>query len=516
MFLADNLSVSRKWLVLIAMVGGQAVIFLDQTIIGVAVPTIQRYFEGTELEMQWVINTYLLAMAVLVVPVGRLGDMFGYSRIYVWGISLFGAASLLAGTASSLTVLLLARIFQGFGAAMVWTNLSALIFSVFKEKERGHAMGVFVGISGICLALGPLAGGLFIGLLSWRWIFYINVPLSIVVLVLSIFALPRDKGHLRHEKFDFFGAASLFIGLFALVLALMQGKLWGWSSFSIISLFVLSVACLLIFRFYGGSRPNPLVDFSLFRNKIFLGGNIALFCVQFAVVVPLVFWAIWLQDHGGYSPMVSGIVLLGATIPQVFLAPLMGYLYRHFSARWLSALGCLLILVGALWVEFFDKVVDYWQVLPGFISFGIGVPLAFIPLYMAMLASISNDKRGTASGVFLAVRHVGGSIGMALVGAIFVNVKYHFEMKQICDHPAYASAVEHLLILNQLEGVLVGSPIARKILQYMPEDTSSWVVDMVHHAFSGAFAGGMLVTAGVAFIGLVFAWWSMPKAVIKN
>ena len=261
----------RKWWILIAMTGCLSMILIDETVVGVALPTIQRDLEISQEGLQWIVNAYLLALAAFVAIGGRLGEMFGQARMFMLGAAVFVAASAACGFAQSETWILAARAVQGIGAALMVPPSGAIVINTFAPEERGRAMGIYAGISMIFLSLGPLLGGVLTDLVSWRAVFFINLPMGIAIIALAYRVVPRDRP--EEARMDWPGAAALVTGLTALVLALMQAQQWGWGSPATLGLLAAAAILLPLFVVVELRREQPIVQLRMFRSSNFSADN---------------------------------------------------------------------------------------------------------------------------------------------------------------------------------------------------------------------------------------------------
>ncbi|MES2273022.1 MAG: MFS transporter, partial [Chlamydiota bacterium] len=292
--------------------------FVDQSIVPVALPTIQKQLGANTAQLQWCVNAYLLMTAVLVLAGGKLSDRIGHRRTFTWGILIFGVASLLCGLSPYISWLIGARALQGIGAAMMIPASAPLLMSLFPSNERGKAMGINVSISSLFLILGPLIGGYLTQKLSWHWIFWVNLPLAALGLILVFLFIPRSN--MGEQKFDGWGFLFFAISSSSLVMGIMQGKDWGWTSFEIVSLFLV---CLIsaIFLFWREKKArHPFLDLSLFRHPNFRAINISIFATQFTLMIT-VYWAIFFQDSLDWTPLKGGAVTVLSSCPVLFLSP---------------------------------------------------------------------------------------------------------------------------------------------------------------------------------------------------
>jgi EmrB/QacA subfamily drug resistance transporter len=413
---------NRRWWVLATMVGALSMLMLDTTVVSVALPTIEHDLGVSQTGVQWIVNAYLLAFAALVAVGGRLADLIGAERTFRAGAGIFIAASAACGVAPSAAVLVAARAVQGAGAAMMAPATSAIIMNAFGPSERGRAMGIYSGVSMIFLALGPLIGGTLTDLVSWRAVFFVNLPIGMLMLALARVTLPRPSAARSLAGMDWFGTALLVGSLGALVLGLMQGSSWGWESSAVVGLLGVGVVLLPPFVWWERRHPRPLVDLSLLGEGSFATVGAVLASVQFALTGVTIFGAIWVQGALGYEPITAGLSLLPLTLSLLICAPLAGRLYDRIGARIPLTAGSLLVAGGlaSLAAVLADR--RYELIVPGYVAIGIGLGLTISPGSTDAIATAPPPLRGAASGLVQTLRQVGGTVGIAVLGAIVAHV----------------------------------------------------------------------------------------------
>jgi EmrB/QacA subfamily drug resistance transporter len=431
---------NRRWWVLATVTGALSMIMIDQTVVSVALPTMQRDLGLSSAGLQWVVNAYLLVLAVLVALGGRVADLLGPARTFRAGSALFVLASALCGLASSEAWIIAARGLQGVGAAMMIPSTGALIINAFGPQERGKAMGIYSGVSMVFLALGPLVGGLLTQSVSWRAVFYVNLPIGLLMITAAHFTLPRRPWpRIPADAIDWIGIPLLIGALGSLVLGLMQGEDWGWSSPVIIALLAVAAVLVPAFLWWERRARNPLVLLSLYRKKNFGSDSVILAGVQFGLVGASVFGAVWSQQVLGFSAIRAGVALLPLTIPLLFVAPLGGRLYDRVGPRPLLAVGSILIGLGLAWLGMYLHLHDYTWLIPGYVAMGIGIGLTISPATTDALGAAEASERSQASGLVQTVRQIGGVIGIAVLGAIVANVSSVAPTATAAEHVAAAT-----------------------------------------------------------------------------
>jgi EmrB/QacA subfamily drug resistance transporter len=410
---------NRKWWTLGAMCFALFMIMLDNTVVNVALPSIQKDLGASISGLEWTVNGYTLSFAVLLATGGRLGDIFGRRLMFLIGVVVFALSSATAGFAPNETALVLSRVVQGVGAALMMPGTLSIITDAFPAHERGKAMGTWAGVSALALAVGPVLGGFLTEHVSWRAIFYINIPVAIGAVVATLFAVRESRDTSVGRDVDYAGVAVLTAGLTALVLALVEGNSWGWGSPEVIGLLVAAAVALPLFVFVENRVKAPMVQFDLLSDRNFLGAVVVAMIISFAMLGVFFFLALYMQDILGYSPLEAGVRFLPSTLMIVGVAPVSGRLSDRFGPRWLIAGG--LVLVAASLFSFSRIAVDstYLDLLPGFMLLGIGIAMTMSPMTSAAMNAVPVQKAGIASGVLSMFRMVGGSLGVAVTGAIF-------------------------------------------------------------------------------------------------
>ena len=412
---------NRKWWTLGALTFALFMVMLDNTVVNVALPAIQKDLGIGVSELEWTVTAYALTFAVLLLSGGKLGDMYGRRRIFMIGLVVFTVSSLVCGLSSSAPELIGARAVQGVGSALMMPATLSIITATFAAAERGMAIGIWAGVSAMALAIGPLLGGVITEHISWNWIFFVNVPIGILAVIAAIVVVPESRDMSHEQRLDLPGLVTSGIGLLALVYALIEAHRLGWTSATIIALFALAAVALTAFVFLELHQRLPMLDLSLFKNGTFTGANLVAILVTLAMFGIFVFFPIYMQDLLGWSPIQAGAALLPWTILIVIFAPIAGKLSDHVGSRWLMAGG--MATVGLCCLELSTVAVDstFWRLLPGFILGGLGMAFVMTPMSAAVMGSAPIDKAGVASGVLNTFRQVGVALGIAITGAIVTN-----------------------------------------------------------------------------------------------
>jgi EmrB/QacA subfamily drug resistance transporter len=413
---------NRKWWILATMTGALSMVLIDETVVSVALPTIQRDLHMSPSGLQWVVNSYLLTLACCVAVGGRLGELLGQARMFRLGAVAFVAASAGCGLAGSGAWLIAARGAQGLAAAVMMPATGAIVINAFGAGERGRAMGMYAGISTISLAFGPLLGGLLTQGITWRAVFWVNLPVGLAMLALAQSTLPANDCE-RGAGMDWPGAATLVPGLAAIVLALMQSAQWGWASPATIALLGGGAALLATFVIIEARRSSPLLQLKLFASRNFSVGSTVLGCVLFALTGLTVFGAIYFQEILGFGPITAGLALLPVMLPVTLLSPAAGRAYDRLGPRALVAVGAALLGTGTIWTAGFLGTFRYAWLLPGLVLTGIGIALVMTPASTAAVNTAPPAWRGQAQGVTGTLRLMGGTVGLAVMGTVVARTQ---------------------------------------------------------------------------------------------
>ena len=412
---------NRKWWTLAAVSFGLFMIMLDNTVVNVALPSIQRDLHVSIESLEWIVTAYALTFAALLITGGKLGDLYGRKLIFIVGIGIFTASSLACGLAPNAGFLIGARMVQGVGAALMNPASLSIITATFAPRERGQAIGIWAGVSAMALAIGPLVGGVIVETINWNWIFYINVPVGILGIVVSWFVITESRDMSREQSVDIPGLVTSSLGLFALTYALIEGNQRGWSSPEILLLFAASVILLTVFVLVEHRQRLPMLDLSLFKSGTFTGANIVAMLVSLGMFGVFFFVSLYVQNILGYSAIQAGAIFLPMTILIIIVAPIAGKLSDRIGSRWLMGAGMTIVGISLLLYQRVTIHSDFWTLLPSLLLGGVGMALTMAPMTAAAMGAVPVDKAGVGSGVLNSFRQMGGSLGIAVMGAIVAS-----------------------------------------------------------------------------------------------
>jgi EmrB/QacA subfamily drug resistance transporter len=409
---------NRKWWTLAAVVFALFMIMLDNTVVNVALPSIQRDLDIGISELEWVVTAYALSFATLLLTGGKLADMFGRRRIFLAGLAIFTLASLLCGLAGSAELLIGARVVQGVGSAFMLPATLSIITATFPARQRGTALGIWAGVSAMALALGPLVGGLITERISWHWVFFVNVPVGLIGLATARLVIRESRDRSKEQRLDVPGLVTSGIALFALVFALIEANEFGWTSPLILGLFAIAGLFGVAFVLLELHARLPMFDVALFRNPTFAGANIVALLVSLTMFGVFFFISLYMQNVLGYSATLAGASFLPMTLLIIVFAPLAGRVSDRVGSRWLMAGGMTLVAASLLVFAQLQPDSGYWTLLPAMIAGGIGMAITMTPMTAAALSAVPVDKAGVGSGMLNTFRQVGGALGIAVMGAI--------------------------------------------------------------------------------------------------
>jgi EmrB/QacA subfamily drug resistance transporter len=408
---------NRKWLTLAAVSFGLFMIMLDNTVVNVALPSIQRDLGADLSELEWIVTGYALTFASLMLVGGKVADAYGRRRIFVLGIVVFTLASLLCGLASSSEMLIGARVLQGAGAALMNPATLSIIAATFPPRQRGTAIGIWAGVSALALAIGPLVGGLITEHLEWSWIFFVNVPIGVLGIAASYVFIDESRDE-THASLDLPGLVTSAVGLFALTYGLIEANTYGWTSPRIVGAFAVAAVSLVSFVVIERRRREPMLPLELFRSGTYTGSNLVVLLVALAMFGVFFFVSLYMQNVLGYSAVQAGAAFLPMTILIILVAPIAGKTSDRAGSRGLMTVGMLLIALQLVLFSRLDADASFWNLLPPLVIGGIGMALTMTPSAAAATRAVPVDKAGIGSAVLNSARQVGGTMGIAVIGAI--------------------------------------------------------------------------------------------------
>lgn len=435
---------------LLAVILGSGVVFLDGSVVNLALPKMAQTLHTDLTGQQWVVDGYLLTLSALILLGGSLGDTLGRKRVYMWGVMGFGAASLLCAVSPTIEVLVASRLLQGMFGALMVPGALALIDTNFSVALRGRAVGQWTAATSGVVAAGPLVGGYLIETLSWRWIFLINLPLLLLVVLLGRKSIKETRDEVKRHV-DIVDAVLAMLSLGGITFGLIQGPSSGWSSVAVASLIGGLVAGVL-FLWFEHHRRDPMLPLRLFKSHNFTAANISTFAMYGALGGFFFILTIYLQTVLHYSSIAAGLTTVPVTIMMIFLSGRVGGLSGKFGPRWFMTVGPILAGLGILTLLPLHEGSSYvWNILPGIALFGLGLATTVAPLTTTVLASVKEEDSGIASAVNNAVSRVSGLFVVAMLGIFGAGNAYGFAVLLCGSLAICAGILSALLVRNQVK-----------------------------------------------------------------
>jgi EmrB/QacA subfamily drug resistance transporter len=404
--------------VIAATVLGSGIAGLDATVVGIALPRIGREFGADVAGLQWVVTGYLLTLSGLLLLGGALGDRYGRRRVFLVGVVWFAVASLLCGVAPNNATLIAARVLQGVGGALLMPGSLAIIEASFAPDDRSKAIGAWSGLGGVAMAVGPFVGGYLIGAVSWRLIFFLNLPLTIAVVLISVRHVPESRDPAASGRIDVTGAVLATIGLVGVCYALIEGPDLGWGSPSIVVTMVVGLLCLVTFVLVEARARHPMLPLSIFRSRQFTAANVVTLAVYGGLSGGLFLFPVQLQQVAGYTPLEAGAALLPVTAIMLALSARSGALASRIGPRLQMSVGPLIVALGLFMFGRVDSGGSYlFEVLPAALVFGLGLAATVAPLTSTVLAAAPMEEAGVASAVNNDIARAAGLLAVAILPA---------------------------------------------------------------------------------------------------
>jgi EmrB/QacA subfamily drug resistance transporter len=490
----------RRWLILAVLCMSLLIIVLDNTILNVAIPSLMRDLDASNSQIQWIIDSYVLVFAGLLLTTGSLSDRFGRKGALQIGIVLFALGSIASANAGSATQLIFTRAFMGIGGALIMPSTLSILTNVFRDpKERGRAIAVWAGFSGLGVAIGPMTGGFLLKHFSWHSVFWINVPIGALALVLGFFFVPTSRDP-RHSKLDPVGAVLSIVGLATLLFGIIEGPTKGWASGEVVVSFVIAAFALGGFVLWERTTASPMLDMTVFHNARFTAASSTITLVFFALFGSLFLMTQYWQLVHGYSPLSTGIRLLPYAAAMMIVAPTSARLVEKLGTRQVVLTGLALIAIGLTALSTISPSSPYPLVISYFIVMAAGMGMTMAPATESVMGSLPREKAGVGSAVNDTTRQVGGALGVAIIGSAVSSV-YSGQIASLAGKlnltPAQIAESESSLGGAQRIGATLGA-------------RASEFVSGSNSAFVDAMAVGMRISVAVIVFAGVVAWKFLP------
>ncbi|GGY98609.1 MFS transporter [Streptomyces poonensis] len=499
---------ANPWLTLIAVAFGLFMVGLDGSVVSIANPEIGRDLQASTSDLQWVTNSYLLALAAALILGGKLGDRFGRRTFYLVGVAGFTVASVAIGLAGSIEGVIAFRAVQGFFGALLMPNTLGMLRAVFPPKKFGMAVGIWAMVSSVSTALGPIVGGLLVEHVNWESVFYINAPIGIIALVFSVIVLPQSKNDAaKDEKFDIVGVLLLALGLLALVFGVVKGETWGWTSGGTLGAMAAGVVVLLVFGFYETRVAAPLLPMRLFRNRALTIGTV-ITALNFFVLLGVIFFVmLYLQNVRGFSPVEAGVRTLPLSLASVVASPLGAALTDRFGPRLTMPLGMALQAIACFIMLSWSADSSYTTMWPPFIALGLGVGMVMSSSSDAIVGNAPVRDGGVAGGLQATALQIGGALGTSVLVSLIssrVGSTLTGELTSAGVPAAAATGLE-----EAKDAVAMGvAPVSGE----MPAQLKGAVIEGSHQAFMNGVHTSVLVAGVLCVVGAVVAVAGVRRA----
>jgi EmrB/QacA subfamily drug resistance transporter len=487
----------RKWWTLLVVCVATFMYLLDITIVNVALPKIAHGLHASFSDLQWVVDAYALTLAALLLTAGSLADLLGRRLLFAIGLGLFSVASLLCGLSTSALFLILARGGQGIGGAIMFATSLALLAQEFHGRERGTALGIWGATTGAAVAIGPLVGGLLTQGLGWQSIFFVNVPIGVAAILVTL-ARVHESRDPTGKRIDWIGTITFTAALFLLTFGLIRGDALGWGSTAIIAMFAGAAVLLVLFLVSQALQENAMFDLSLFRKPTFTGAAIVAFAISASIFALFLYLTLYLQTILDLSPLQTGLRFLPTTLLSFVVAAVAGNLSARVPVRLLLGFGLALVGAGLLLESDLSSTSHWTALLAGFIVGGAGIGLVNPPLASAAIGVVEPQRSGMASGINSTFRQVGIATGIAALGAIFESQLRTRLAPKLTGTPVASH-------IHQIAHAVAGGG-AQAVIGAVPAGRRAQAAIAVQGAFAGALNDILVVGAVIAFAGAALAF----------
>jgi EmrB/QacA subfamily drug resistance transporter len=493
---------ARPW-ILAATILGSSMAFIDGTVVNVALPALQTSFHATVVGVQWVVESYGLFLAALILVGGSLGDLFGRRRLFIAGVAMFALASVVCGVSSNIHELIIARSVQGVGAALLVPGSLAIISNSFDETSRGRAIGTWSGFTAMTAAVGPVLGGWLVEHASWRWAFFINLPIAAAVMGISLWKIPESRSA-TPGRLDWWGVLLATCGLGGIVAGFIESANLGWRHPLVFGSLIVGVICLVGLAFIEARTTSPMVPLALFKNAGFRGANLITLFLYAAIGIFFFLFPLNLIQVQGYSSTATGAAILPLILLMFLLSRWSGGLIARYGARLPLIAGPLVAGSGFVLFALPSMGIGYWRTFfPAIVVLGFGMAVTVAPLTTVVMSSVDQDRAGTASGINNAVARVAGVLAIAVFGIVMVA--------------AFSSRLNHTLVhlslpsqvLQQVQNDEIKLAGAQAPANLDPS-TRTVIQELIGEAFIFGFRIVIFICAGLSLASAAIAWLMIP------
>jgi EmrB/QacA subfamily drug resistance transporter len=493
----------RKWWTLIAVCTATFMLLLDITVVNVALPDIQQSLHSTFSDIQWVVDAYSLTLAAFLLTAGVVGDMFGRRVVFAVGLAVFSVASLTCGLSTSSLMLNLSRAAQGVGGAIMFATSLALIAAAFTGRERGTAFGIYGAVLGGAVAVGPLVGGAITSGIGWRWIFFVNVPIGVLAIAVTLIKV-QDSRDPNHRRVDWIGFVSFSGALFMLVFALIRGNDDGWSSTLIVGLLLGAAVLMTVFLVAEWRQAEPMLDLTLFKRPAMVGVSLSALTLSSSIFALFLYLTLYIQDDLGFGPLAAGVRFLPLTVLAFIVAPIAGKLTVRIQTRYLLGAGLLLIAVGCALMATTHADSTWTVLLPGFIVAGIGIGTVNPVLASSAISVVPPERSGMASGANSTFRQVGIATGIAGLGSVFQSQIQQHTLSALRSTPAGQGVLAHGG--TAVESAILGGAVHKAAAAIPSETARAALLGAYRTGFSATIDTLMVIGAVIALLGSIGAF----------
>lgn len=493
---------SAPW-ILAATILGSSMAFIDGTVVNVALPALQSSLSATVVDVQWVVEAYSLTLAAFLLMGGALGDRYGRRRIFVVGVALFAFASAWCGASANIHQLILARAIQGSGAALLVPGSLAIISASFRDEDRGRAIGTWSGFTAITAAIGPVIGGWLIEHVSWRGVFFINLPIAVIVLLVSFYRVPESRDEKEKEPLDWLGALIATVGLGSLVYGLIESSRLGFGHAVVLTALIGGGALVLAFLLVEARARNPMLPLALFRSPDFAGANLLTLLLYSALGGTLFFLPLNLIQVQRYSATAAGASLLPFVLIMFFLSRWSGGLVQRYGAKLPLIIGPIIAATGFALFIVPGVGADYWsKFFPAIVVLGIGMAVSVAPLTTTVMSAVARNRVGVASGINNAVSRVAALLAIAILGIVMLNI-FNRSLDQHLSKAQAPATTKHLLDDQRIN--LAAATVPKEIVPPMREMLRKAIDESFVHGFRMVMSigAGLAAASGIASLLLI-------------